>query len=189
MNDNNDMMVSICCLTYNHVAFIKQAIDSFIEQDFDHKYEIVVYDDNSTDGTKEILQQYKEKYPNKFKLFLSEVNNYPNECGQMFVKYLYPHATGKYVAICEGDDYWLDKHKLQKQFDYMEHNVDCSLCFHDACVCDVNGNLLNTSQLKSNPYYKKKSAKYSCEEILQLDFYPTASIFFRMNLLRKMELL
>lgn len=185
---DNDVMVSVCCLTYNHAPFIRQALDSFIGQKFNCKYEIIVYDDNSTDGTKEILRRYGEKYPDKIRLFLSEVNNYRNSPGRMFITYLIPNANGKYVALCEGDDYWTDMDKLQKQFDYMEHNMDCSVCFHDAQVCDMDGTLISDTQLEKKPYYKKASDKYSCEEILQLDFYPTASIFFRAELLKKMTL-
>lgn len=184
----NAAMVSICCLTYNHKKFIKTALDSFLSQKTDFRYEIIVYDDCSTDGTQDILREYAEKNPGIFRLYLSENNNYKNDSGQMFVKYLLPHAEGKYIALCEGDDYWVDIHKLQKQYDALEMNGDCSICFHDAMICDMDGNTLHQSQMSSRKHYKNRTCKYSCAEILELDFYPTASIFFRSDALKSITI-
>lgn len=179
----SEISVSICCLTYNHCKFIKDALDGFLKQVTNFKYEIVIYDDCSTDGTQDILREYAKKNSSLFRLYLSEVNNYKNDSGRMFVKYLLPHARGKYIALCEGDDFWIDPFKLQKQYDVMESNADCSISFHDAKICDMNGDIIRQSQMVTNKYYKYTLGRYSCEEILQLDFYPTASIFFRKKYL------
>lgn len=125
---NNNIMVSICCTTYNHEKYIEEAIKSFLMQKVNFKFEILIHDDASTDNTANIIRKYEEKYPNLIKPIYQKENQYSK--GISVSKILYEKAQGKYIAICEGDDYWTDPYKLQKQIDYMEANPKCGLCSH-----------------------------------------------------------
>ena len=131
------MMVSICCVTYNHGKYIKECIDSFLMQKTNFSFEIIIHDDASTDGTSDIVKEYAKKYPKIIRMILQKENQY--EKGMRggllfgydpFVKNVLPTARGKYIALCEGDDYWTDPNKLQKQVDYLEKNPDKILCYH-----------------------------------------------------------
>jgi glycosyltransferase involved in cell wall biosynthesis len=124
-------LVSICCLTFNHEAFVRQCLDGFLMQKTDFDIEILVHDDASTDNTQSILREYESKYPDKiFPLYETE-NKYSNGYkGRMDIVFNYARARGKYIASCEGDDYWTDPQKLQKQVDFMESHPDYSVCFH-----------------------------------------------------------
>lgn len=125
----NKPLVSICCVTYNHAPFIRQCLDGFLmQQGVD--YEILIHDDCSTDGTTEIIKEYASKYPHLiFPLYETE-NQFCKLGRESMDFYNYRRAQGKYIAICEGDDYWTDPFKLQKQVDFMEAHPDYSVCFH-----------------------------------------------------------
>jgi glycosyltransferase involved in cell wall biosynthesis len=105
-------------------------------QKTDFRYEIIINDDCSNDGTTEIIKEYVEKYPNIIKAIFHEENLYSKGERGMMSRFVYPHVRGKYVAICEGDDYWTDPYKLQKQVDYMEAHPECAICFHPVMVHD-----------------------------------------------------
>ncbi|MFT4032209.1 MAG: glycosyltransferase [Siphonobacter sp.] len=122
--------LSVFCITYNHGPFIAQAIESFLGQKTTFEFEIVIGDDASKDDTRAILQEYQKRYPDKIRVLLFEKNR-----GAIynFVD-VYHECKGEYLAICEGDDYWLDPLKLQKQVDFMESHTDYSMCFHNARV-------------------------------------------------------
>lgn len=122
-----DIMVSICCLTYNHEKYVREALDSFLNQKTNFKYEILIHDDASTDRTVEIIREYEEKYPNLIKPIYQKENQYSKGIN-ISKTYQFPRACGKYIAMCEGDDYWKDDYKLQKQFDALEKNADCGIC-------------------------------------------------------------
>ena len=121
-------LVSICCLTYRHKQYISQCIEGFLMQDTNFEYEIIIHDDASDDGTREILEEYASKYPALFKLILQDENQYSKGIDVMSI--LFSYATGKYIAMCEGDDYWTDPLKLQKQIDFMESHPDYVMCSH-----------------------------------------------------------
>jgi glycosyltransferase involved in cell wall biosynthesis len=114
------MVLSIGVLTYNHVFFIRQCLESILTQRVSFDYEIVVGDDASTDGTKEILQQYQRNYPDKFVLLLGD----DNQGISANYKRVLQNCHGKYIALCEGDDYWTAKDKLQKQVDFLESHPE-----------------------------------------------------------------
>ena len=181
-----NIIVSVCCITYNHREFIEQALDSFLSQKTSFRYEIIVHDDCSTDGTTEVLKLYENKYPDIIHVLYETTNQYSqNKKKSMLMDYTIPHAKGKYIAICEGDDYWCDIHKLQKQYEILENNDDISCSFHDAKVCNVDGKIISNSALKYRRVYDKRaSRRYSCDEIIEIDFYPTASLFFRKDVLK-----
>ena len=130
MNETTPL-VSICCLTYNHARFVRQCLDGFLMQKTDFPFEILVHDDASTDGTDDILREYEAKYPDKvFALYEKENRFTHGYRGRMDIVFNYSRARGKYIASCEGDDYWTDPLKLQKQVDFMESHPEYSICFH-----------------------------------------------------------
>lgn len=114
----NVPLVSISVLVYNHERYICQALDSILAQKVNFDYEIVIAEDCSTDSSREIVIRYKEKYPDIIKLILHSVNVGMNRNAQIVSE----HCEGKYRAICEGDDYWIDSHRLQRQVDFLENN-------------------------------------------------------------------
>lgn len=120
--------LSVCLITYNHANYISEAIDGVLMQRVNFSWELIIADDFSTDGTREIVLIYKEKYPEFIKLILQK-KNVGRE--QNWFDLLNAPAF-KYIAYIEGDDYWTDPYKLQKQVDFMEANPDCSICFHAA---------------------------------------------------------
>ena len=116
-------MVSICCLAYNHGKKEKKTLDSILEQKTNFKYEILIHDDASTDHSAEIIREYEEKYPEIIKPIYQTVNQYSQDVS-ITPTIQVPRAKGKYIAICEGDDFWIDPLKLQKQFDFLEQNPE-----------------------------------------------------------------
>jgi glycosyltransferase involved in cell wall biosynthesis len=122
------MKVSICTITYNHGSYIKEAIESFLNQKTDFEYEIIISDDCSTDNTLDIIESYALKNPGKFRIIKHDQNigMIPN------FKEAIDACRGDYVAICEGDDYWIDMNKLQRQVDILDSHPEYSICFHKA---------------------------------------------------------
>lgn len=139
--NDNEIMVSICCITYNHEKYIKYALDSFLMQETDFKYEIIIHDDASTDNTPNIIKEYECKYPEIIKPIYRKENQYSK--GKRILPFTLNNAKGRYIAICEGDDYWTDKNKLQIQVDYFESHKNCTLCFHSYDLVDGNNKILN----------------------------------------------
>ena len=127
-------LVSISCVSFNHEAYIARALDSFLMQETDFPFEILVYDDASTDRTQAIIRDYEEKYPDLIKPYYQTENQYSQGKYNVEGYFNYPRAKGKYIAMCDGDDYWTDKKKLQLQVDYMEAHPGCSMCFHAARI-------------------------------------------------------
>ena len=126
---SNDIVVSISCITYNHAPYIRQCLDGFMMQKTDFAFEVLIHDDASTDGTAEIIKEYEAKYPNIIKPIYEEENQWiKGRRGS--VVFNFPRAKGKYIALCEGDDYWTDPLKLQKQVDFLESNDNYSICGH-----------------------------------------------------------
>lgn len=140
-----DIMVSICCLTYNHEKYIRKALDGFVNQITNFDYEILIHDDCSTDNTVKIIKEYENKYPELIKPVYQKVNQYSKGIKVSNV-YQFPRAGGKYIAMCEGDDYWCDEYKLQKQFDALESNTNCSICTHIVQHVDETGRIVNRLQ-------------------------------------------
>lgn len=130
---NNNILVSVICNTYNQEDYIADALDGFLMQRTNFVFEVLVHDDASTDRTAEIVRQYEKKYPEIIRPVYRTENlyskNLPN--GQI------ERARGKYIAICEGDDYWIDPDKLQKQVDLLEKHPECDVCAHSAYVVNA----------------------------------------------------
>lgn len=125
-----DPLVSICCLTYNHAPFVRKCLEGFLMQETTFPVEILIHDDASTDGTDDIIREYTAKIPDRIFPLFEEENQYSKGCAQVMDFLNYKRARGKYIAICEGDDYWSDPFKLQKQVDFMEAHPEYSVCFH-----------------------------------------------------------
>ena len=126
-NVKMEPLVSICCLTYNHVNFIEDALEGFLKQQVNFPFEIIVHDDASNDGTREKVISYAKNFPEIIFPVLQEVNQYSKRKGSILQMFILPEVRGKYIALCEGDDYWTDPLKLQKQADFMEANPEYSL--------------------------------------------------------------
>lgn len=137
INNDDNIMVSIYCLCYNHEKYIRDTLDGILMQDVDFEYEVIIHDDASTDHSQEIIKEYMEKYPNHIRAILQTENQY-SKGKKITNEYILPNLKGKYVAICECDDYWCDKYKLKKQVDFLEKNPEYSLCTHSFWVVDSN---------------------------------------------------
>lgn len=134
------VLASVCCITYNQKNFIREAIDSFLIQDTDFPFEVIVHDDASTDGTTEIVLEYARKYPRLVRTIIQTENQY-SQGGLINPRFVFPKARGKYIAICEGDDYWTDRTKLQKQVMFLENNPEYVITYTDCQAFDENGNI------------------------------------------------
>lgn len=133
----NEIMVSVICMAYNHEKYIRRCLDGFVNQKTNFKYEVLINDDASTDKTADIIREYEMKYPEIIKPIYQTENQYSQ--GVSIVKtQLIPRTQGIYIASCEGDDYWIDNYKLQKQFDFMESHPEYSMCVHRAIYRSVN---------------------------------------------------
>ena len=126
--NSNQPLLTIRCLTYNHELYIRQCLDGFVMQRTNFPFEAVVHDDASTDGTATIIREYAVKYPNIIKPILEIENQYSKRDGSLG-KIIQKHMHGKYIAMCEGDDYWTDPLKLQKQVDFLESHPDYGMCY------------------------------------------------------------
>ena len=131
-----DVMVSVLCVAFNHHKYIRRCLDSLVGQKTSFKYEIIVHDDASSDGTQEIIREYAGRFPNLIIPILQEENQYSN--GKDIVKnFLYPAATGKYIVECECDDFWCDENKLQLQVEALKEHKNCVLCVHATNTVDA----------------------------------------------------
>jgi len=129
---NNEILVTIRCLVYNHEPYLRQCLDGFVMQKTNFKFEAIVHDDASTDNSAAIIKEYAEKYPDVIKPIYETENQYSKRDGSLsriINKAIAP--SSKYIAYCEGDDYWTDPLKLQKQVDFLETHPDYSICSHD----------------------------------------------------------
>lgn len=136
-------MVSVCMITYNHERFIEQAIKSIINQKTNFKFELIIHDDASPDKTADIIKAYAQAYPEIIRTVLQTENQYSR--GKTIADFYLPLCRGKYHAFCEGDDFWTDEYKLQKQVDYLEAHPEVAAVGNRHHIVDVMGNVLSTS--------------------------------------------
>jgi glycosyltransferase involved in cell wall biosynthesis len=137
-----EILVSICCITYNQEKYIHEALDGFLMQKTNFKFEIIIGEDSSTDQTQNILLSYQEKHPSLINIITYEKNvgGIQNQINVLNA------ASGKYIAMCDGDDFWTDPLKIQKQVDFMQQSQDCVICCHYTRVIDENGNLISENE-------------------------------------------
>ena len=172
-----NIIVSINCLVYNQAPYLRQCLDGFVMQKTNFKFEAIIHDDASTDGSAAIIREYAERYPDIIKPIFETENQYSkHDCS--LNRIMEAHLRGKYIAFCEGDDYWTDPCKLQKQFDFMETHPEYSLCFHNAIVHYEDGDK------KDRLFAELEDRDYSRQELTKRWLAPTASFFFRSTVLQ-----
>ena len=168
-------LVSVRCITYNHENYIAQALDSFIMQKTKFPFEIIVHDDASTDRTAEIIREYEKKYPLIVKPIYEEENQW-SKPGNPLGKIVNAALNGKYVAICEGDDYWIDENKLQMQVDFLENNPEYGMCYTRAKM-----------YIQKTQEFHKRSVGASFDDfddlVLKGNRVPTLTTVYRRDLL------
>ena len=178
LNSENEILVSICCLTYNHAPYIRQCLDGFMMQKTTFQFEVLIHDDASTDGTTNIIREYESKYPSQIKPIYEDHNQWVlGRKGSAIFNF--PRAQGKYIAMCEGDDYWTDPYKLQKQVDFLESHPDYTLCFHNAIEHWEKGENEDSLFVKG----VTNSRDYTGYEILEIWTIPTASVVFKKSVI------
>lgn len=136
MKERSDIVCSVLCMTYNHEKFIRYALDGFVSQKSKYNFEVIVCDDASTDNTPNIIMEYVAKYPDLFVPIFEKENKFYQM--RELQDRLVSKARGRYIAMCEGDDYWTDSYKLQKQIDIMENNHDIMLCYSSYTIVDFD---------------------------------------------------
>ena len=138
---SNEVSVSICCIAYNHEKYIRDALDGFLLQKTNFPIEIIIHDDASTDKTADIIREYARKYPDLIVPIYQQENQYSKGVNPLR-NFVFPKAQGKYITLCEGDDYWTDPHKLEKQVNFLEKHEDFAMCFHKVKVLLKDGRLV-----------------------------------------------
>lgn len=172
----SDPLLSVLFITYNHESYLRQSLDSVLMQETDFEFEIVVGEDCSTDNTREILKEYKERYPGKIRLLFRE-RNFGRPTLNVYETAM--ACRGKYIATLEGDDYWTDSHKLQKAVDHLEAHPECSGCANPSLLIGEDGKELDDrSPLK---LYTWDREEYTLTDYRADDIWPgqTASIVTR----------
>jgi len=166
-------VVSICCTAYNHEKYIAQAIEGFLMQKTTFPIEIIIHDDASTDKTVEIIERYAKEDARFVTIFQTE-NKYSKGI-KPWVNFVFPKAQGKYIALCEGDDYWVDPYKLQKQVDFLEQNEEYVVCSHNAKI--INDKNENIQDFKIPELFEDKI--YSKMELKKGAYLLTLTMCFR----------
>jgi glycosyltransferase involved in cell wall biosynthesis len=170
-------VVSICCVTYNHARFIGEALDGFLMQRTAFPLEIIIHDDCSTDGTADIIREYRDRHPDLINAIFQTENQFAKGT-KIYPTYVWPKARGKYIAMCEGDDYWIDPLKLQKQVDFLEAHPECSLCYHN-----VERFFQDNTREPDLLVPTDRKAHLSIKDIVLQNPIPTPSVMYRNGLL------
>ena len=174
--ETQPLMVTIRCTAYNQEPYIRDCLEGFVMQHTNFRFEAIVHDDASTDGTASIIKEYAEKYPDIIKPIFESENQYSKHDGSLR-RIMNEHTHGKYIAVCEGDDYWIDPLKLQKQVDFMESHPDFSLC-------GTNGLILWEEQIQRPNYFNSEmqSKEVSFKEVISKWFFPTAGLLYKKEI-------
>ncbi len=175
---DDKIMVSVICNAYNHGKYIRDALEGFVMQETSFPFEVLVHDDASTDNTADIIREYESKYPELIKP-IYQVENQFSKGLRVAALYQYPRAKGKYIALCEGDDYWTDPKKLQKQFDALESHPEVDICAHETVVIKAkNGKTLrHIAPAKEECILKAEDVIYG-----EGDFVATNSLMLKPQL-------
>ena len=173
-------VVSVLCLSYNQKKYIRQMLDSILMQKTNFDFEVLINDDASTDGTAEIIKEYQSKYPDIIKPVFHKKNLYSQGIRSMVTRFLLPKAEGKYIALCEGDDYWTDSNKLRLQVDFLDKHKDYALCFHSVKVFFEN------KEQQDYIFPDPKRRSFAAEELLRSNFIHTNSVMYRKQKYKNM---
>lgn len=171
-NNNTNCLVSIICDVYNHERYLRDCLEGLAKQTTNFRYNILIHDDASIDESPQIIKEYAMQFPELFSPILQNSNQYSKGV-RIWETYQFPRVFSKYVAFCEGDDYWIDPNKLQKQVDFLEAHEDCSGVF---------GNILVKDETTTPALYSKSSMEcryYTQKEVLKGLLFPLASICVR----------
>lgn len=169
-------LVSVVCDVFNHEPFIEDALKGFVMQETNFPFEVLIHDDASTDESARLIQRYADRYPHLIKPIYQKENQY-SQGVSIWLTYQFSRVKGKYIALCEGDDYWTDPHKLQKQVDFLETNPEYTLCFHNAREKWEGSN-------EERGFAPIEDRAYSGVEIYDNWIIPTASTVFRTSLVQ-----
>lgn len=176
-NDEDEIVVSVLTPCYNHEKYIRKCIESIISQKTNFKFELLINDDASTDDSAKIIKEYEEKYPDIVKPVYQTENQYSKGV-KITAKILVPRAKGKYFAFCEGDDYWTDENKLQKQVDALESHPECRFCTHRVQIVRENDEEIPYAFFPSFPL---KSGIIGPETVISWYNFQTCSFFFKKS--------
>lgn len=172
------VLVSVQCAVYNHESYIRQCLDGFVMQKTTFPFEVIIHDDASTDNSASIIREYADRYPEIIKPLFETENQYSKDTTSV-TRILIEASKGKYLASCEGDDYWTDPMKLQKQVDYLETHPECLLCFTNAIVHWEDG-----SGRPDRPFAPGLEGRdYEGPEMTEEWITPTASFVYRRSVL------
>jgi len=174
-------LISIVCVTYNHEQYITDAIESFLMQETDFSFEIIIQDDASTDNTPKIIQKYAEIFPNIIRPIFHQENQFSQNKKNVFTMAV-SHANGKYIACCEGDDFWIDKNKLQIQIKEMKKNPDCDVSIHPV----IRQCAKKQIKEKIVSQHSKNNKIFTTTELIlgTAKFCPMASVIFNVNIFK-----
>lgn len=171
--NNQHSLVAIKCLVFNHELYLRDCLDGFVMQQTDFPFVAIVHDDASTDKSADIIREYAAKYPDIIKPIYETENQYSKQDGslQRIMEEAVNATDAKYIAMCEGDDYWTDPYKLQKQVSFLETHPDYSLCFHRV-------NVLSSQQGDKQLFNQLEERDYTAREIYEKWTIPTCSAVF-----------
>lgn len=179
--------VSVSIITFNHEQYIAQAIESVLMQKTSFDFEVLIGEDDSEDNTREIVKEYERRYPEKIRLFLNDRKNViyidGRATGRWNMINNLKHARGEYVALLEGDDYWTDPYKLQKQIDFLDSRQEYVICFHWTKWLDEEGGKIR-DKMYGPSFINYIKPYYTIDDLLEhANFIPTNSVVFRNGLL------
>ncbi len=174
---NNEIKVTVLCLVYNHEKYLRSALDGFINQKTDFRYEVLIHDDASTDNSAEIIKEYEQRYPDIIKPIYQTENQFSKGI-KITRDILLPHAMGEYLAWCEGDDYWIDEKKLQIEYDALSKHPEINICAHAARVINAV-----TGEFIENNTFSKETTVIPVERVIigEGGIVPTASIMMKKD--------
>lgn len=173
----NEIMVSVICNAYNHERYIRDALDGFLMQKTNFAFEVLIHDDASTDKTADIIREYEANYPDIIKPIYQTENQYSKDPATVHTLQ-YSRVRGKYIALCEGDDYWTHPLKLQRQVDAMENHPDVDMCAH--CAFRINA---ETKEVIDYIQPSKKNTILTIQQVIMGTggYVATNSLLFRSN--------
>ena len=178
-------LVSISCITYNHARYIRQCLDGFVLQKTTFPFEVLIHDDASTDGTADIIREYEMKYPYIIKPIYEQENQWVKGRRGSAI-FNFPRAKGKYIALCEGDDYWIDPLKLQKQVDILESDKNIGFVYSKFQLVNFDNMLIENYSTVSNQLSHSKTG-YLLPSLLRNNFPQTLTVVFKKELLANFD--